>query len=811
VLDATYTYAAVLSRRVAVIALVLALAAVAGAQGPPPAVRSPEVHADRRVTFRLRAPNAAHVDLVGEVLQGKPPRPMTKDAHGVWSLTIGPLPPEIWIYNFRIEGVDLPDPANISQMPRAAGTAISSFVEVPGDGAALYDARPVPHGDVRMVLYESAAMAVDRYLWVYTPPGYDTSTERYPVYYLLHGNGETQSGWVANGRANIILDNLIAEGRAAPMIVVMPHGHPIQSASVGPAVLVPPYGGDPGMLNFTLFTRDLLDQIIPLVEQRYRVMADPAHRAIGGLSMGAFQSVEIGLAHPERFGYVLAYSGGFGALGPKPPADPIETQTPWTQLLANAPATVKNLQLLFLGSGQQETGMRAPGQRIVGLLQDRGINAHWADYPGGHVFSVWRSLLHESVPMLFKQQPRAAARPQTAPAPAATEHWVTTWATAQQLAPTRLPFGNGEIVQPPPSAHVPATLKDQTLRMVAHTSLGGRRVRVALSNALEKPPLRVGAAHVALRANGAAIVPASDRVLTFSGRTSTIVPPGAIVVSDPVDLSIPALADLAVSVYLPQNTGAPTVHPDGMHTAYIAGGDVTGATVLSPMATTTAFLWLASIDVLAPADAGAVVAFGDSITDGVGATRDSDLGWPALLAAKLAAGTDARSIVNAGLSGNRLLRPGFGVSALARFDRDVLGHAGVRWMTVLLGINDITFPAVPGASPEEAVSADDLIWGLRQLIERAHGHGIKVAGATIMPVEGVNTYTDGGERIRQDVNKWIRTSNAFDAVIDFDAAVRDRAHPGRLRTDFDPGDHVHPNDDGNRAMAAAVDTSTFRH
>jgi hypothetical protein len=174
---------------------------------------------------------------------------MTKGADGAWSITIGPLPPEIWIYNFRIEGVDLPDPANISQMPRAAGTAISSFVEVPGDGTAFYDARPVPHGDVRMVLYESKAMGVNRYLWVYTPPHYDTSRQRYPVYYLLHGNGETQSGWVANGRANVILDNLIAEGKAAPMIVVMPHGHPIQSASVGPPVVVPPYGGDPGMLN----------------------------------------------------------------------------------------------------------------------------------------------------------------------------------------------------------------------------------------------------------------------------------------------------------------------------------------------------------------------------------------------------------------------------------------------------------------------------------------------------------------------------------------------------------------------------------
>jgi enterochelin esterase family protein len=386
-------------------AAALAIAAGLEAQGPP-SVRSPDVHADRRVTFRLRAPDATHVDLVGEVLQGKTPQPMTKGADGTWSITIGPLSPEIWIYNVRVEGVDLPDPANISQMPRAAGTAISSFVEVPGDSPAFYDARAVPHGDVRMVMYESKAMGVDRYLWVYTPPNYDTSKGRYPVYYLLHGNGETQSGWVMNGRANIILDNLIADGKAAPMIVVMPHGHPIQSASVGPPVVVPPYGGDPGMLNFTLFTRDLLDQIIPFVDRTFRDYADPGHRAIGGLSMGAFQSIEIGLAHPELFGWVLAYSGGFGALGPQPPEAPIETQPPWTQLLANAPATKKNLQLLFLGSGQAESGMLPPGQRIVRLLQERGVNAHWADYPGGHVFSVWRNLLHESVPMLFRQRPQ---------------------------------------------------------------------------------------------------------------------------------------------------------------------------------------------------------------------------------------------------------------------------------------------------------------------------------------------------------------------------------------------------------------------
>lgn len=380
------------------------IALTLAAQGPPPPLRSPEVHPDRTVTFRLRAPQASAVELVGEVLQGKGPQLMTNGSDGVWSTTIGPLPPEIWIYNFRIEGVDLPDPSNISLMPRAAGAAsVSSFVEIPGDGPAFYDARPVPHGEVRMVLYESKAMGVDRYFWVYTPPNYDQTNAKYPVYYLLHGNGETQSGWVMNGRANIILDNLIADGKAQPMVVVMPHGHPVQSASVGPLAVVP-QAGEPSIFNFTLFSKDLLDQIIPAVEKNFRVYTDADHRAIGGLSMGAMQSVSIGLAHPNLFHYVLAYSGGFGSFGPASAKSEIETESPWKELLANPAETKKWLHLLFLGCGQQEAGMLDPGRKLVRILQEKGIHARWADYPGGHVFSVWRHDLNESVPMLFQKQ-----------------------------------------------------------------------------------------------------------------------------------------------------------------------------------------------------------------------------------------------------------------------------------------------------------------------------------------------------------------------------------------------------------------------
>ncbi|MEP6961033.1 MAG: alpha/beta hydrolase-fold protein [Acidobacteriota bacterium] len=383
------------------IAALLLMAAMLLAQGPQP-VRSPEVHPDRSVTFRLRAPQATLVELTGEVVRGKGPQAMTKGSDGVWSLTVGPLTPEIWIYNFRVQGVELPDPSNISLMPRAAGTAaVSSFVEIRGDGPLFYDARPVPHGDVRMLLYPSKTMGVDRYLWVYTPPGYDKSNTKYPAYYLLHGNGETQNGWVMNGRANIILDNLIADGKAQPMIVVMPHGHPVQSASVGPYQEVPPVA-EQGLRNYKLFTKELLEEILPMIEKTYRVYPDADHRALGGLSMGAMQSVAIGLAHPELFHYVLAYSGGFGSLGVESASQNVETQAPWQAVLAN-PADGKKLRLLFLGCGQDEAGLLAPGKKLASLLKEKGVRVEWADHPGGHVFSVWRNHLNQSAPLLFRK------------------------------------------------------------------------------------------------------------------------------------------------------------------------------------------------------------------------------------------------------------------------------------------------------------------------------------------------------------------------------------------------------------------------
>jgi lysophospholipase L1-like esterase len=346
--------------------------------------------------------------------------------------------------------------------------------------------------------------------------------------------------------------------------------------------------------------------------------------------------------------------------------------------------------------------------------------------------------------------------------------------------------------------------------MIANVSLGGRRVRVELSNMAGAQPLEIGAAHIGVHKGGGAIAEGTDRVLTFGGSSPFTIPPGVLAVSDPVDLDVAPLSDLAVSLYFPHDTGAPTSHTVGLHTAYISNGDATGAAKMPEPTTMFAYAWLTGIDVAGPADAFAVVALGDSITDGYATTRDADRAWPTLLAKRLNANGAGRvAVVNQGISGNQVLRDGAGVSALARLDRDVLSRPGVKWVVLLAGINDIN---IRGRSDgPNALTSDELIWGYRQIIARCHTHGIRVLGATIMPEEGVPTASERGEGIRQAVNGWIRAKGNFDAVVDFDAVVRDPQRPVRVRAEFDPGDHIHPNDSGNQAMADVFDLELFQN
>ena len=412
-----------------------------------------------------------------------------------------------------------------------------------------------------------------------------------------------------------------------------------------------------------------------------------------------------------------------------------------------------------------------------------------------------------------------------------SEQWIPTWAAAAQQGrpePIRIaPRPGAASAQPQtgqqrPAAQRPAapsnSFNNQTVRMIVHTSIGGNRVRIQLSNVYGSAPLQIGSAHIALRAKDSAIVPASDRALTFSGKPSFRIPAGAVAVSDPVNLDVPQRGDLAVSVFVAGDSGPATMHSVGLHTTYISKeGDVSGAAEITDATTSNSWYWLSGVDVNAPANAAAVVTFGDSITDGTASTPNTDSSWPSFLAARLLGNpaTSRIAVLNEGISGNRINRDAIGPAGLSRFDRDVLTQPDVRWVTILIGINDIgagigeAFVFGPRDASDNP-TPDDIIGGYKQMIEKAHTHGIKAIGCTLLPFEGAAYYSDAGNATRQAVNQWIRTSHAFDAVVDFDAATRSADNPNRMRAEFDSGDHLHPNDAGYKAMADAVDLSIFR-
>jgi len=386
------------------------------------------------------------------------------------------------------------------------------------------------------------------------------------------------------------------------------------------------------------------------------------------------------------------------------------------------------------------------------------------------------------------------------------DHWVATWTTAETLVRTQPPAAPAA---PPRNAPLGALgFHNQTVRMEARASIGGRRLRVKIANAFGAVPLVVGAAHIAVRGKDSEIAAASDHALSFAGKPGCTIGPGIVEISDPVDMTVAPLADLSVSLYFPGETGPPAGHSTGLHYTYIKDGDATGDASMADAQKTQQYYWLAGIDVLAPAGAAAIVAFGDSITDGARSEIETNHSWPALLAARLAANksTERVGVANMGIGGNRILRDITGSSALARFDRDVLSQSGVKWVMILEGINDIGHGA---GTPAEAVTAEELIAAHKTMIEMAHAHGIRAIGCTLTPYEGASYSTPAGEVIRQALNAWIRSGGAYDAVVDFEAATRDPANPKRFRAEFDPGDHLHPNNTGYEAMANAVNLSIF--
>lgn len=399
--------------------------------------------------------------------------------------------------------------------------------------------------------------------------------------------------------------------------------------------------------------------------------------------------------------------------------------------------------------------------------------------------------------VVFVAQASAAPAADYARSSAGTA-WVATWATA--------PFGGDPW-------HTVPTLVGSTLREIVHTSIAGKQLRVQFTNEFGKEPLKIDAATVAMSAGGPAIDAASIHTLTFGGSPSIVVPPGALAVSDPVDLATPAFANLAITFYLPlQQISDVSVHSGADEANYIQPGNEVSAQALTEAKITPSWYFVKGVDVVpTDKDAAAVVAFGDSITDGAYARENMNETWPEDLAKRLHDDpkTADLSVLNEGIGGNCVLIHCVGPNALARFDRDVLAQTGVKYVIILESINDIGAMHNPN-QPDYKLTAEDLEQGLRQMIARAHEHGIKVFGATLTPYQGAGYYTDQGEKVREAVNEWIRTGGAFDGVVDFDKATRDPAKPLWYAPQYDSGDHLHPKGTGYAAMAGAIDLGLFK-
>ena len=387
-----------------------------GGRGPQgPQVVSPQVNADRTVTLRILAPKATDIKVTGELLNGTDPKPMTKGDDGIWTATLGPVPPDVYTYAFNIDGVNTTDPRN-PWVKLVSSTGLASQVEVPGDGPQYYDSRPVPHGLVQIMTYESKAAGATRQAYVYTPPDYNRTTTKYPVFYLLHGGGDLDPGWVMTGRANIIMDNLLAEKKAVPMIVVMPLARGGGSLGLGPSGMSPgiaaagnvtPGGGrgpgapspPAGPAPLQAFAQDFVGDLVPAVEKTFRASSKPEDRAIGGLSAGGAATVNTAFSRPDLFRYIIIMSGGA----------PQNVEEQYPKFFGNSAAAAKQMKLIWLAAGDADFALDGT-KALDAVLTRNGIKHSFKTTPGRHEWRLWRPHLDEFAQLLFRDGKAAGTK-----------------------------------------------------------------------------------------------------------------------------------------------------------------------------------------------------------------------------------------------------------------------------------------------------------------------------------------------------------------------------------------------------------------
>jgi len=389
-----------------------------------PQVVSPQVNTDRTVTLRLLAPKADEVTVTGEILNGAQPKTMTRDTEGIWTAVLGPLPPDVYTYAFNIDGVNTTDSRN-PWVKLVSGTGLASQVEVPGDGLQYYDSKAVPHGLVQILTYESKATDATRQAWVYTPPDYHRTTNRYPVFYLLHGGGDMEPGWVTTGRAHIIMDNLLAEKKARPMIVVMPLARGGGSMGLGPSGMSPGIAaagnvatagrgagpGGPGTVPaqsgpaaLGAFAQDFVGDLMPIVERTFRVSARPEDRALGGLSMGGAATVNTAFSRPDLFRYVIVMSAGGGQ----------NLEEAYPKFFGNSAAAAKQMRLIWVGVGDQDFALKG-SKALDDALTKNGIKHTFVINEGfRHEWRLWRIHLRDIAPLLFQRDGSTTTTPAAA-------------------------------------------------------------------------------------------------------------------------------------------------------------------------------------------------------------------------------------------------------------------------------------------------------------------------------------------------------------------------------------------------------------